>query len=321
MKRLSILLTFSVAAIFLWWNTSTPPKELKEAVNNSSRDSVDLVIFSYHRPAQLYTLLESIETHVSGLGYASVIYRADNLRYDNAYAEVQERFPNVTFRKQGKNPRADFKPLVIEESFANPEGNKSPYLLFAVDDNVVKEDVDLRQCVRAMEETGAYAFFLRLGHHLTHCYMANNAPMPLPPLTRVQDNIYSWSIDEAQLDWGYPNNVDMTIYRKRDILDPLYSARYKLPTKLESRWSKKRKPGRKGLCFKRSKIINIPLNLVQTESLKNRFSTASIGPEELLTLWESGSKLRFNGLAEMENPSVHFDVQPEFVLRASSKRS
>src|SRR5690348_13667122 len=105
-------------------------------------NTVDVVIFSYDRPLQLELLLTSFERFVTGAGQVAVIYRASAQPYQKAYAQLQHAFPAIQFVAQGAHPKKDFKPLTEQYAFGTP----SNYILFAVDDNVVKEPIDLAVC-------------------------------------------------------------------------------------------------------------------------------------------------------------------------------
>ena len=54
--------------------------------------SVDLVVFSYDRPLQLFAFLESTNQFVSGLGEISIIYRYSDENYEKAYQKVFDYF-------------------------------------------------------------------------------------------------------------------------------------------------------------------------------------------------------------------------------------
>jgi len=45
------------------------------AMSRANKANTDLIVFSYDRPLQLYALLESLESYVTGLAQISVIYR------------------------------------------------------------------------------------------------------------------------------------------------------------------------------------------------------------------------------------------------------
>lgn len=271
-------------------------------------EKVDVIIFSYNRPLQLYALLESMDIYVQGIGTVSVIYRSDSDRYESAYDQVKKTFSAVSYIKQGQYPAQDFKPLLLNTFKITP----SEYVMFAVDDIVVCDFVDLTECVLALKEIKAYGFYLRLGRNISYCY-AMNKKQHVSDLLLVRDGIYLWRFEKGSYDWAYPNTVDMTIYKKSDILNDLEKINYRAPNSLEGAWHGLSKfiKSRKGLCFERSKMVNLPLNIVQKE-LKNRHAgTAST--EELLDIFERNMKMDIKPLFRVGNVSPHMSYIPTFI--------
>lgn len=75
----------------------------------------------------------------------------------DGYERVIDAFPTAHFVMQSiKDPKHDFKPKLNDLVFGSP----SEYILFAVDDIIVKDFVDLGYCMEQMEKTGAYGFIL-----------------------------------------------------------------------------------------------------------------------------------------------------------------
>lgn len=274
--------------------------------------SVDVVIFSYHRPAQLYALCESLQQHVvSGCGLVSVIYRADTDDYRAAYEVVRADFPDFVFLPQGNDPHADFKPLTLQATFGSP----SEYVVFAVDDIIVKDTLDFAQCVQALQKTNAYGFYLRLGANLTECYMLS-CPQPLPRLQQLTPSIIAWQLSRGKYDWGYPNTVDMTIYRKAAIKQALFNLPYAGPNQLEGNWAQMGVANQYaiGLCYIQSKIVNIPCNRVQEVYGGNRFMHSST-TQELLDLFLSGKKIAIEDFAQVNNTAAHAEYPFRFIDR------
>jgi len=272
----------------------------------------DLVAFSYDRPIQLYALLESLECYATGLEEIHVIYRSTNQKYENAYQKVMQNFPFVIFHKQGKNPRQDFKPLTLSATFDSP----SEYILFAVDDIIVKDFIDVEKSIKLLEETNAYGFYFRLGQNLDFCY-ALNKPQAKPQFIHIDDDVYAWHIKTGQHDWGYPHTVDMTLYRKNDIEHNFKTMNYYAPNPLEGNWSsrshKVRSQNKIGLCYDTTKIVNLPLNRVQ-KIYKNRYMN-SLNPQELLDYFNQGLKIDIIPLFKIKNKSAHMNYIPEFISR------
>lgn len=269
----------------------------------------DVIVFSYNRPMQLYALLESIELYVTNVDSISIIYRASSKQFEKGYQAVKNRFSNCFFHKQSDNPYADFKPLTMSLI----QKGKSDYVMFAVDDNIVKDAVDCRYCISLLEKTGAYGFYLRLGKNLSYCLPCKSA-QTVPPLALVQDDVYSWIFNQAQLDWAYPNTVDMTLYRKKDVLADLSCISFSYPNPMEGRWSQmaNKVAGRRGLCFQFSKILNVPLNRVQPDY---HSQSMEIDPKILLDTFLNGFKLDIQAFKKLNNISAHIEVEPSFCTR------
>jgi len=271
---------------------------------------VDIVIFSFDRPLQLFALIESIQNNVSGINEIHVIYRSSSDKYRQEYNNVFKTFPIIIHHIQGPNQLFDFKRLLLKVIFESI----SHYVVFAVDDNIVKEGINLIECTYYMEKYNAYGFFLRLGTHLTFNY-PNNCNQPLPPLAQVEPCLYQWRFGEALYDWGYPHTVDMTIYRKKDIYPIFQILDYDNPNYLEGNWNllAYTATNKTGLCFERSKIVNLPLNRVQqtfTNRSMNEYSTA-----DLLDIFKRGKKMDIGPLQGFINKSAHMEWNPTFIDR------
>ena len=60
---------------------------------------LNLVVFSYNRPLQLYAFLESFQRLAKGCQRISVVFKADSPEFKQGYKIVKEQFPNVEFLK------------------------------------------------------------------------------------------------------------------------------------------------------------------------------------------------------------------------------
>jgi hypothetical protein len=274
-----------------------------------AQEKADLVIYSFDRPMQLYAFLESAQQYMSGIDEVVVIYRASSAAYDASYSIVKQTFPSVIYLQQSEKPLLDFKPLTVQAVFDSP----SRYVVFAVDDIVVKDYIRCSDDIQTLEQHNAYGFYYRLGSHLSYCYTMN-ASQAVPPLKQVADGIYSWHFNQAQHDWGYPNTVDMTLYRKKDIESFFKNGNYNTPNTLEGRWSGQAGPimRRIGLCYESSKMVNLPLNRVQHD-YPNRHMEVSA--QELEILFEQGLKIDIKPLFCVANISAHMEYEPTFIQR------
>ena len=228
------------------------------SLNAAPLNQTDLIIYSYDRPMQLYAFLESLEQHVVGLANVFVIYRTSNQDFQNAYSIVQETFTNAHFFQQSP-PFTDLKRLT-SACFMQ---SSNPYILFGVDDIIVKDSINLNECVQALKKHNAHGFYFRLGKNLEYCY-AMNSPQALPHFEEIGNKILQWKFIDGQYDWRYPNNLDFTLYCKSDLESLICSLEYATPYALESKLMGHVDYNKKGLCFESSKIVNFPLNIVQT---------------------------------------------------------
>jgi len=306
--KVSIIFIYCMAAAISYRNTLHQVRSLPTI--DPSLSTVDLIIFSFDRPMQLYALCESIEQHMQGLESTTVIYRASNESFDHAYNQVKQRFTSTNFIRQGSQPSKDFKPLLI----SSLRSGRAPYVCFAVDDMVVKQDIDLIEVTQMLEQTHAYGFFLRLGTHLSLCYMLNQK-QPTPHYTQATDDMIAWSFKDGTHDWNYAHTVDMTIYKKQDIIQDFVTMDYTNPNSLEASWARNAQliQHRTGLCYQTSAVVNIPMNLVQ-EVYNNR-SMHSWTAEQLLEKFNNGFKFDIKPLDGILNESCHIAYTLPFIQR------
>lgn len=273
--------------------------------------AVDLIVFSKDRPLQLYAFLESLTNNAKGFHDISVLCHAKNERIARAYDEVQQKFPHVDFVFQSReNPRGDFKQLLcslVDHSHAS-------YIIFAVDDIIVTDSFDIQECAQLLAQTKAYGFYLRLGKEISGCFMERRET-GLPHLYPVQGGVgFLWQFDTGTGDWRYPNTVDMTLYPKTTVVQACHGLQYHSPNTFEGVWCGRVNLKASGLCFEKSKMINIPMNLVQTD-WKN-LATNSFSADQLLELFEKGLKIDVAALHKCPHKSPHVDMVPTFVKRS-----
>lgn len=301
-----------------WISKASPYKQLKKhpgigTVKEKKKREADLLIFSYDRPMQLYALLESIDRYVVGLNSISVIYRASTNDFFNAYETLRNELKSIRFIKQSISPELDFKPLVLHAIFEKGSSS-SPYIIFSSDDIVVKDYIDVSNCIDTLKQSGAYCFALRLGKRVKYHY-PEDTTIEIPNLVKISDEAYAWQINAKKGDWTHVNCVDMNLYRKVDLHRPLYTIDYKDPFELEKNWAENTKPflrekrQRVGICYSDSKVVNIPLNGTFARNM-NLYTN-----KELLKLFEKGLKIDINTVFQTSNISYHLEHRPDFVSR------
>lgn len=296
----------------------------------AGENQVDVVVFSYNRPLQLYACLESIAMHCMNTQTVYVIYRTDS-KYVEGYEIVKKQFPHAIYYKQGANPKADFQDLVMK-AVCNSNSD-ARYLMFAVDDMIVVDDVDLAAATRVLERRKDIWFFsLRLGLNINYCYMGNRYLNPpagiyltdevdsfwyMKAVPQNPNTYFAWRLKKWHGDWGLGTSVDMAVYRKEEIEPQLASIEFTSPGALEAHWRKKYEPKiqeRNACCFLHSKVINIPINLVQDYFEKEKCAD-SYSVDELYERFIQGKKIDICKLYKINNNSCHYPVVLHFEER------
>jgi hypothetical protein len=239
-----------------------------------------------------------------------VVCRCSNKHYEKAYAEVWQKFPQVVVYQQAQNPEQDFKPLTMQAIAACPHD----YIMFAVDDMIVTEYIDCAECIDLLERYAAYGFFLRMGKNLDYCYSMARV-QKLPPFIVDDGSICLWQFAQGIYDWNYPHTVDMTIYRKNLVQRSLHGFDFKHPTLLEGIWASygPHVNNQLGICFAHSKVVNLPLNLVQQVAANNHMGFMSCA--QLLDLFNQHKKIDISLLYCIDNKSAHMAYVPTFIER------
>ncbi len=271
----------------------------------------DLIVFSYDRPLQLYALLESVELYCKNIDQVTVIYRTSGKEYEAAYEEVGRDFAGVKMVRQTLKPHKDFQKNVLQALQEGP----SRYFMFAVDDIIVTDEIDVGKGVAALERTGAYGFFYRLGKEIDYDYMLD-IPIEVPQLMRIDEDLYGWMFKRYQGYWGYPTSTDLVLYQKERVLKEFEKISFKHPNQMETEWLKVASPSRIGLCHATSRMVNIPVNLVNKSG--NR-CLEKFSPKELLEVFNQHLKIDLSPLHRCEHHSAHIDYDLSFTERDDEK--
>ncbi len=291
-------------------------REMKINYESWSKQQVDIVVFSFDRPMQLYAFLESVEAYVTNPHLIHVIYRCTDKRFEKGYDIVFERFPYVQGHIQGKNPQKDFKQLCLKSIYTRK--SKSPYIMFAVDDIVMTDKVDLVECTKALKKYNSWFFSLRLGKNISHNPLSIATSLEpvfvgVPAGKELRNNMFSWKFTDptAKGSWNYPNSTDVTIYRKKALKRFFKKASYTNPNTLEAEWHWNWQPrNKKGLCYQHSKAVNIPLNVVNPYW---QSANVNISTWQLLEKFVNGEKIDITKLHKLEHNATHIPFEPTFV--------
>lgn len=266
----------------------------------------DILVFSFDRPLQLYAFLESFLMNAEMYGNIHVLYRTSSTDFERGYSLVKSAFPQVKFFDQSHF--GGFKKSLIKMV---TEEIATPYLAFAPDDLIIKEEINFARCVKTLHATGAYGYFLRLAPHIDMSYLSDEH-QGTPPFLSIGGGEYLWHFKRGTGDWKHPNNLDLTICRTDEIVSVIRNIHYATPLELEIKWANYAQNNGLGICAQRSAAVNIPLNITTNINTRNMelYSTT-----ELLNKFLAGYKMDIQILQRQRNRSACCEVYPTFTLR------
>ena len=273
--------------------------------------TVDCVVFSKDRALQLHGLLSTLREKVSPFLPVHVLYRASSSSHQKAYDDVSDMFKkqDVRFIQQtsGHSFKQDLMGILCSLT--------CDILFFLVDDILFTEPFDLHDMLKF--DTDVFVPSLRMGQNLTRCYVQQR-PQQLPhfldQLISENDKI-AWQWNEGELDWGYPLSVDGHFFAKREMAAMASLLTFRAPNSFEDQLQifKPWFQTRYGIGYKKSRIVNIPCNRVQTE--RNNLS-GNTHPDELLTQWQNGYQIDYKKFYGIVNESAHQEFALPLTRRA-----
>jgi len=163
--------------------------------------SISVLCFSKNRPLQLEGYLYSLFRFCGETLSVTVLYTCAK-RFEPAYTRLKLCFPTIDFVKE-----VDFKDQVLE--CIRQIG--TPLFMFGCDDVIFKRPwhpQEIRRLFQTLPQI--LAFSLRLGREITYCHPLGR-DMSAPDFLRVDPFLlWRWPLGDA--DWGYPWELDCTVY-------------------------------------------------------------------------------------------------------------
>ncbi len=268
------------------------------------------IIFSMDRALQLHALLGSYFEKVKNSVPIHVLYRTSNAQHQKAYEEVFSLFENYPIFVLKQTSRGAFKAQLLSLL----ESVKSDKVFFLTDDDLFIDDMDLLDIAKF--EIRTKIFSLRMGAHLTKSYPVQKE-QKLPPFINgvLEDSDkLCWLWKNGEYDWAYPLSVNGHFFSTQEFLALVKHTVFTSPNTLEAMLQPYAKyfQHRCGICYKRSKILNIPINKVQND---NNNVHGTIHQSYLLEQWDRGMQMNYHALYGLVNESAHQEVTITFVKR------
>ncbi len=217
-----------------------------------------------------------------------VIHVATTAAHARAYEEVARLTWDARVSFVTQPPGTVLQPL-LDTLLASIATRR---VFFLVDDIVFTEPVDLALLGRMA--TPACVPSLRLGRNLSWSYTTAKV-QPLPRFREVtvsgsagaRTRLLAWRWIAGELDWGYPLSLDGNIFQTNEIRGLMKGIAYTSPNTLEAELQRYRRlfSLRWGVCFPKSRLVNLPINRVQSDVPNIH---GDIHQDDLLALWETG---------------------------------
>ena len=256
----------------------------------------ECVIFSMDRPTQLDALLYSYFDKVQHPVPVYVLYATSSNAMQTGYEKVAQNFAGYPVE------------LVLESRFQTDliallNRLQARKMFFLVDDDIFIEDVDMHDFCQFNPREQLVS--LRLAPHLNYCY-TRQVTQPVPTLEPLEGHADKLTFNWGQQDneWSYPMSVEGHLFDTLEITAMSTAAPFKAPNSYEGALMQfyHAVKNRAGICYKKSKIVNIPANKVQTE---NDNVAGDVSPQELLEKFMQGWRIDPRPLYGAINTAPH----------------
>lgn len=267
------------------------------------------VVFSKDRAMQLYSLIESYNKFVKNPVDLQVIYNSSSTDHELAYKELSNLIKNFPFKVNLIKEKQSFR-----ETLLNVLTNiKTKNLFFLTDDDLFINNLDINLLLSINPKNEILS--LRHNPKISYSFTANAHFKP--PRFRIFqsiDNLNEFDWFDSGYEWSDPWSVNGQIYLTAEIVAISKISLFQFPNSYENalKFFNFLMIDRKGLCYDESIIMNIPMNIVQSE-YKNLHGDITI--ESLLESWKRGYKLDIDVFKNSKLNSTHKNTKVQFKKR------
>jgi hypothetical protein len=267
--------------------------------------SNQLIIFSKNRANQLNLLLESIYTNSNNLfDKISVLYKGD-IEYLSGYERLIKKYSEINFYKENSF-RIDLLKLIDDKINATT---------FMVDDAVIFKKIEANKLEIIEPVINNHIIFsLRLGKNCNYSHPANIHYELGEHETDGQYITFDYTKQQIG-DFNYPLSTDGHIFNTEFIKNLLVEINFNNPNTLEANLQKfvfLQTIPKIVNCFVESKLVSIPVNLVN-DTFNNRHGLQfGISEKELNDRFISGEVIDFNSIDFSNINGPHKEIKYEF---------
>lgn len=250
----------------------------------------NLIVFSKDSPLQLHAFLESLAINGNGFHTVSVLYQATSERLARAYQNVHTAFSVVEFINLAQNTasRASFKTGLCTLI----DAARARYFMFATDDILLIDTVNVRECAQLLAKAKARGFYLWSGKDIIESELEKHKVRA--QFQQIANSVYLWRSERGIDDGRHP--IDMTIFPK-EIIEPIcHMLEYDSLDTFRQAWLKQMRADvhTYGLCYERPKLLPLPAQFIPTD--RKKVGDGRLTAEQQLELFEEGSRIDVVGI-------------------------
>jgi hypothetical protein len=263
-----------------------------------------VIIFSKNRACQLQLLFDSIALNAPYFfDKINVLYLAEG-EHQNGYNKLIMKYPFITFINE-----TDFKKDVLDLITLDYD-----FTTFLVDDAIIYDEIpnDLKQNIFNNFTSDVCCFSLRLGLNCNFSHPANMS-YQINEYEETEDFIkFDFRLQKG--DFAYPLSTDGHIFRTKEIRSLIRGTRFNNPNTLEANLQRFLN-GIKHMIvsFKTSKVVSIPVNLVNTTFNNNHGLTYDYDVDELNTKFLNNEFIDFSELDLSGINGPHKEIEYKFI--------
>lgn len=261
--------------------------------------SCDAVIFSKDRAIQLHALLDSYFKLVKNPIKPFVLYTYSSQDHKESYLELEKMYDGkVSF--------------IYETSFRTQlinlvDGLQSEKIFFMTDDGVFVDEFDMNDFIK-FNPLKAVVNFAR-GMNCDYCYTYSSIQkiptnLNIPQISDKQYLTWIWKDNIDSPGFSYPLSLDGALFNRVEVYNIFKNLQFKAPNTLEGIMQVYLPlfENRLGIAFHKVKYINVPINLVQTET-KN-INTGLMSIPFLLDKWNTNYQIDYDRYKDMDYKSI-----------------
>lgn len=187
---------------------------------------VDLIIFSKDRAFQLYTALETINKHMSGINNIFVQFSYSNDKFYKGYQNLVNKTncKNISFIDETEHGfHNTLRALLASEI-------ETDNIALEVDDSVYYKDIDLAKCSACLDSNEKVGRYLYAGDYKIYGDVFKEIN---PNGYALVDRTKKYKPDVINTCLTYAFNVSSAIHKKEDVIELLATTQINNPIQLE----------------------------------------------------------------------------------------